>query len=262
MNRINSGDMPPEDEKRPKPEDIAKVSEWIAAQLHEGEALRQSGGGEKVTFHKLTREEYANAVRDLLGVNFDVKGPWGLPEDPDWHGFERIGSVLTLSPAHVEKHLAAAEAVLDEALSIRPQPKRETITWTPWDLRWKSSKGIRGTRHRRSGADRDRAEQLHHRLMEPGGEDDGRVCAAPEGQRPAARGRSCAKAEGLYVQHRQNAHRAGHRHRGGQAGHRRGTCASHRGQVLHPPYQQRARPKPRGPSLTPQRHTECVHQRA
>lgn len=140
MNRINSGDMPPEDEKRPKPEDIAKVSEWIAAQLHEGEALRQSGGGEKVTFHKLTREEYANAVRDLLGVNFDVKGPWGLPEDPDWHGFERIGSVLTLSPAHVEKYLAAAEAVLDEALSIRPQPKRETITWTPWDLRWKEFK--------------------------------------------------------------------------------------------------------------------------
>jgi hypothetical protein len=137
MNRINSGDMPPEDEERPKPEDIAKVSEWIAAQLHEGEALRQSGGGEKVTFHKLTREEYANAVRDLLGVNFDVKGPWGLPEDPDWHGFERIGSVLTLSPAHVEKYLAAAEAVLDEALSIRPQPKRETITWTPWDMRWK-----------------------------------------------------------------------------------------------------------------------------
>ena len=140
MNRINSGDMPPVDEKRPKPEDIAKVSEWIAEQLHEGEALRQSGGGEKVTFHKLTREEYANAVRDLLGVNFDVKGPWGLPEDPDWHGFERIGSVLTLSPAHVEKYLTAAEAVLDEALSIRPQPKRETITWTPWDMRWKNFK--------------------------------------------------------------------------------------------------------------------------
>ncbi|MEO6742165.1 MAG: c-type cytochrome domain-containing protein, partial [Chthoniobacteraceae bacterium] len=30
MNRINSGDMPPEDEKRPKPDDIARVADWIA----------------------------------------------------------------------------------------------------------------------------------------------------------------------------------------------------------------------------------------
>ena len=29
MNRINTGDMPPEDEKQPKPDDIARVAEWI-----------------------------------------------------------------------------------------------------------------------------------------------------------------------------------------------------------------------------------------
>src|SRR5258708_39184723 len=28
MNRVNSGDMPPEDEDRPKPEDIARIAEW------------------------------------------------------------------------------------------------------------------------------------------------------------------------------------------------------------------------------------------
>jgi len=45
MNRINSGDMPPDDvDKRPKPEDIARVSEWIAAQLREADASRQSSG--------------------------------------------------------------------------------------------------------------------------------------------------------------------------------------------------------------------------
>lgn len=140
MNRINSGDMPPEDEARPKPDEVSKVADWIAGQLHEAEALRQSSGADKVSFHKLTREEYGNSIRDLLGVNFDVKAPTGLPEDPDWHGFERIGSVLTLSPAHVEKYLAAADAILDEALSIRPEPKRETITWEPWDMRWKGFK--------------------------------------------------------------------------------------------------------------------------
>jgi len=137
MSRINSGDMPPDDEPRPKPEAIAQVSEWIVTQLRESEAKRQVMGADQMTFLKLTRDEYANTIRDLLGVTFDPKGANGLPEDPDWKGFERIGSVLTLSPAHVEKHLAAAEMVLDEALSLRPEPKREQIVWTPWDMRWK-----------------------------------------------------------------------------------------------------------------------------
>lgn len=140
MNRLNSGDMPPDDEPRPKADEIAKVADWIADQLYEAEKQKQSSSGERVTFHKLSREEYANTIRDLLGVMFDVKAPTGLPEDPNWKGFERIGSILTLSPAHVEKYIAAAEAALDEALSIRPEPKRETITWEPWDMRWKGFK--------------------------------------------------------------------------------------------------------------------------
>jgi mono/diheme cytochrome c family protein len=137
MNRINSGDMPPEDEPRPKPDDVARVAEWITGQLREAEAARQSSGAEKVSFRKLSREEYANTIRDLLGVSFDVTDPTGLPEDPDWQGFQRIGSVLTLSPAHVEKYLAAADLVLNEALSLGPEPKRDVIRWTPFELRWK-----------------------------------------------------------------------------------------------------------------------------
>lgn len=140
MNRINSGDMPPEKEPRPKPEDINTVADWIAGQLREGEAARQAMGADRVAFLKLTRDEYANTIRDLLGVTFDPKGATGLPEDPDWKGFERIGSVLTLSPAHVEKYLAAAEMVLDEALSLRPEPKRDNLVWTAWDMRWKDHK--------------------------------------------------------------------------------------------------------------------------
>src|ERR1700761_8893255 len=121
MNRINSGDMPPEKETPPEPEEIAKVAEWITGQLHEAEALAQSSSGERVAFRKLSREEYANTIRDLLGVTFDVTDPNGLPEDPDWHGIQRIGSVLTLSPAHVEKYLSAAETVLGQVLALGPQ---------------------------------------------------------------------------------------------------------------------------------------------
>ena len=158
MNRVNSGDMPPKGRPRPKPAEVARVAEWITSQLAEAEARRQSGDGERVSLRRLTREEYANTIRDLLGVTFDAADPTGLPEDPDWHGFQRIGSVLTLSPAHVEKYLAAAEAVLNEALPLGPRPKREVVRWNAFDLRGGSWKKYEKEYQARGIADKVRAD--------------------------------------------------------------------------------------------------------
>ena len=159
MNRINSGDMPPEDvDKRPKPEDIARVAEFIAGQLLEADSARNSSAGERVAFRRLTREEYANSMHDLLGVNFDVTDPTGLPEDPDWHGIQRIGSVLTLSPAHIEKYLAAADTLLTEALSIGPAPQREVLRWSAYDMRGGGWKGLEKSYAARGIADKVRAD--------------------------------------------------------------------------------------------------------
>jgi hypothetical protein len=135
MDRINAAEMPPEGEAKPKPEDSAQVAEWIATQIAEADAMQKAGQGETVSFRRLSREEYRNTIRDLLGVTYDTADPGGLPEDPDWQGFERVSSVLTISPAHIEKYLAAAEAVLNEALAIGPRPKREVIHWSAFDLR-------------------------------------------------------------------------------------------------------------------------------
>ncbi len=137
MERISAAEMPPEDEDQPKPDDAARVVDWISTALNEAEAAR-AAAAERVSFHKLTRGEYANTIRDLLGANYDAADPAGLPEDPDWQGFERLGSVLTLSPAHVEKYLAAAETVLGEVLALGPQVKPEITRWTASD---KSARG-------------------------------------------------------------------------------------------------------------------------
>jgi hypothetical protein len=115
MERINSGEMPPKKvKKRPGAEETANVVAWISARMKEGEAARMAARG-RVSYNRLTRNEYVNTVQDLLGVHYDATDPGAFLEDPDWHGFERIGSVLTLSPSNVEKYLAAAEVVLAEA---------------------------------------------------------------------------------------------------------------------------------------------------
>ncbi len=123
MERINSGEMPPKKEKvKPTAEESARVVEWIAAKMKEGESARMAARG-RVTYNRLTRDEYVNTVRDLLGVQYDAKDPGALLEDQEWHGFERIGSVLTLSPSNIEKYLTAAETILSEAYPDPPDKK-------------------------------------------------------------------------------------------------------------------------------------------
>jgi mono/diheme cytochrome c family protein len=115
MERISSGEMPPKKVKtRPSAEESAMVVEWLSARMKEGESARMALRP-PVSYNRLTRDEYVNTVRDLLGVEFNATDPGAFLEDPEWHGFERIGSVLTLSPSNVEKYLAAAETILAEA---------------------------------------------------------------------------------------------------------------------------------------------------
>ena len=114
IERMNSGEMPPEDEPQPKSNELASVIDWLAARIKDGELARLAKRN-RVEHYRLSREEYAHTVYDLLGVHYDPMAPGAFTEDPEWHGFERIGSQLSLSPSHVEKYLAAAETIIDSA---------------------------------------------------------------------------------------------------------------------------------------------------
>ena len=114
MFRLNSGEMPPKKEPQPKPEELGRVVDWISTRIKEGEAARMARRG-PVAHYRLSREEYGHTVYDLLGVYFDVNLPGAFNEDPRWHGFDRIGSLLSLSPSHVDRYFRAAETVLSRA---------------------------------------------------------------------------------------------------------------------------------------------------
>ncbi|MCM8527960.1 MAG: DUF1592 domain-containing protein [Lentisphaeraceae bacterium] len=154
MFRVNSADMPPEDEKQPTPSEKTKLTDWINSVLHEYEAVRQKNKS-NVSFKKLSGEEYAHTVFDLLNVRYDPDGEYGLPEDSNWHGFKRISSVLTTSPFHIEKHHKAASFILDEALPVGEKPEQKVIHWSAFDLRWK---GFKKEYERRGIADKVRID--------------------------------------------------------------------------------------------------------
>ncbi len=61
------------------------------------------------TLRRLNRAEYANAIRDLVGLNIDVSEL--LPPDSSAFGFDNIGDLLVFSPTLLERYLSAADRV-------------------------------------------------------------------------------------------------------------------------------------------------------
>lgn len=118
VERINSGEMPPEEEPRPTLEEIGAVIDELDGKIREGRAARMAARP-PVAHYRLSRKEYQNTVYDLLGVRYDPSKPGELNADSLWHGYERIGSQLSLSPSHVERYYKAAETVLARAFPIQ-----------------------------------------------------------------------------------------------------------------------------------------------
>ena len=112
IERVNAGDMPPEGEPQPTQDEIAAFVTKLDSLIRDGRAARMATRP-PVAHYRLSRKEYQNTVYDLLGVRYDPTQPGELNDDTLWHGYERIGSELSLSPSHVDRYYRAAEVILD-----------------------------------------------------------------------------------------------------------------------------------------------------
>jgi mono/diheme cytochrome c family protein len=138
MEQVNSGEMPPKKEKRPTQDEIAAFVTSLDGRIKEGRAARMAARP-AVAHYRLSRKEYQNTVYDLLGVRYDPAKPGELNEDTLWHGFERIGSELSLSPSHVDRYYRAAELVLDRAFPSASGEARK-VRKTAAELRYNGGK--------------------------------------------------------------------------------------------------------------------------
>ena len=80
---------------------------------------------DRVVLHRLNRKEYANAVRDLLAVDFDASEV--LPADDVAEGFDNIATALQVSPSFIEQYVIAARAVAVKAVG---RPDARPGGWT------------------------------------------------------------------------------------------------------------------------------------
>jgi hypothetical protein len=111
---VKTNDMPPDDEEKlPTDEERQKFEAWIG----KIKFLSPKYPGAFV-IRRLTKAEYANTLRDLLGVDLALAN--ALPDEVFGAGY-----LNTLSPLHSEQYMGIANEVLDRVLAPDSEPQTE-----------------------------------------------------------------------------------------------------------------------------------------
>ena len=107
LEKLRTRAMPPPRRPRPAEATYDDFAAWLEAGLDRAAAARPDPG--RPTIHRLNRLEYANAIRDLLGLTVDVSTM--LPADDLAYGFDNNADILTIAPGMLERYLSAARRI-------------------------------------------------------------------------------------------------------------------------------------------------------
>src|SRR6185369_8905777 len=100
--------MPPPGMPHPDNATYDAVADWLEAGIDRAAAVKVNPG-RTASLHRLNRTEYANAVRDLIGIEIDA--PAMLPPDEQAYGFDTNADALLMQPALLSRYLSAAAKI-------------------------------------------------------------------------------------------------------------------------------------------------------
>jgi hypothetical protein len=123
--KLRAGLMPPTGAPRPDRHALDTLAGAVEDALDRAAAANPNPG--RAPLHRMNRGEYANAIRDLLAV--DVDASTLLPADDSSNGFDNIADVLGISPALLERYVAAAAKISRLAVGD-PETAPLDVTYT------------------------------------------------------------------------------------------------------------------------------------
>src|SRR5689334_8024099 len=115
IRKLDTGMMPPPGKPRPTRAVLEDFAGELATRLDKA-GLAHPYPGTK-SLHRLNRTEYANAVRDVLGLQVDVSTL--LPADDSGEGFDNIADVLGVSPTLIQSYISTAMKLSRAAVGDR-----------------------------------------------------------------------------------------------------------------------------------------------
>src|SRR5881409_4320129 len=118
IEKLRAGSMPPPGRPRPDTATYRAVATWLENEIDRAWTATPNPGRIGAV-HRLNRTEYSNAIRDLLGINVDVRSQ--LPGDETADGsFDNFADSLSISTAHLERYLSVARQVTRLATGLPP----------------------------------------------------------------------------------------------------------------------------------------------
>jgi hypothetical protein len=106
IKKLKSGLMPPPAEKQPDHKAVNSLISDLETTLDSGQAKPFVGA---VPLRRLNRREYANAVRDLIGLKIDPATY--LPQDDLKDDFDTNAELLRVTPAFLDQSVASARTL-------------------------------------------------------------------------------------------------------------------------------------------------------
>lgn len=128
--RVESNEMPPQQSHRPTLDQQVDFVDWVRQTIHQAVCDDGVSPG-PARLRRLNRTEYANTLRDLLGIHVNVARTF--PADgAGGEGFDNAAETLFVSPIYVEKYLEASRAALGHALKD-PRSRQRILVARPGD---------------------------------------------------------------------------------------------------------------------------------
>jgi mono/diheme cytochrome c family protein len=115
LHKLRAREMPPPGVPHPDDATYEGLAAYLETALDTAAAAHPNPG--RPGAYRLNRLQYANAIRDLIGLEIDAASL--LPADDSGYGFDNIGDVLTVSPVLLEKYLSAAATISRQAIGDR-----------------------------------------------------------------------------------------------------------------------------------------------
>ena len=130
--RVSERQMPPAGSKMPETETRVNFVRWIQSTLSKHLCDDGVTPGQPI-IRRMNRTEYANTVRDLLGI--PINAGHALPNDgAGGEGFDNAAETLFISPIYAEKYLQAAKSAIGHALKD-PADRKRIIVASPNEAR-------------------------------------------------------------------------------------------------------------------------------